>query len=305
MIYHVQWRRPGGSWKWLTGWGLMEDRDLPAEDARKMTRSEAEAAVRNLTSGPKNVRGEDIQYEARVVPQGGSGSPTRGRGAGLFVVRSNSGKVVGRYHTKAEAEHCVQQLKAGAARLRPFQFTSRSPSRVYGPLGHAEQLVHDYRTENPKSRAQGILKLVKNTSATKQRGCVLCGATGPTWSGQYPETKRAREWAAEHVKQHLGAHSPMRGRSPGKPSKPSVLIDPTIPLTTDAIILFESRNVDPGNILAHSGSVPVRLLELSLNQIGYNVPVHISEAHGPSGRFTVRWADGSEEPITIKVRSRK
>ena len=122
MIYHVQWRRPGGSWKWLTGWGLMEDRDLPAEDARKMTRSEAEAAVRNLTSGPKNVRGEDIQYEARVVPQGGSGSPTRGRGAGLFVVRSNSGKVVGRYHTKAEAEHRVQQLKAGAARLRPFQF---------------------------------------------------------------------------------------------------------------------------------------------------------------------------------------
>ena len=130
----------------------------------------------------------------------------------MFTVRGKSGKVVGRYHTKAEAEHRVQQLKAGAARLRPFQFTSRSPSRVYGPLRHEEQLVHDYRTENPKSRAQGILKLVKNTSATKQRGCILCGATGPTWSGQYPETKRAREWAAEHVKQHLGAHSPMRGR---------------------------------------------------------------------------------------------
>ena len=145
MIYHVQWRRPGGSWKWLTGWGLMEDRDLPAEDARKMTRSEAEAAVRNLTSGPKNVRGEDIQYEARVVPQGGSGSPTRGRGAGLFVVRSNSGKVVGRYHTKAEAEHRVQQLKAGAARLKPFQFasghSSQSPdghrqNRRWGPCSH-------------------------------------------------------------------------------------------------------------------------------------------------------------------------
>ena len=139
-----------------------------------------------------------------------------------FVVRGKSGKVVGRYATKAEAERRVEQLRAGAARLALFKFASRSPSRVYGPLGHEEQLVHDYRTENPKSRAQGILKLVKNTSATKQRGCVLCGATGPTWSGQYPETKRAKEWAAEHVERHLGAHSwpgqPRRHTRQGSPT---------------------------------------------------------------------------------------
>ena len=39
-----------------------------------------------------------------------------------FVVRSKSGKVVGRYHTQAEAARRVAQLKAGAERLKKYRF---------------------------------------------------------------------------------------------------------------------------------------------------------------------------------------
>jgi hypothetical protein len=48
----------------------------------------------------------------------------------MFVVRGKSGKVVGKYATRAEAERRIHQLKAGAARLRPFAFGrgARSPS---------------------------------------------------------------------------------------------------------------------------------------------------------------------------------
>ena len=153
-------------------------------------------------------------FKAQRAPQM---SPTVRPKRGGYYVRAKSGRNMGWYPTKAEALRRKGQLEANGAKF--FKETrgytrQGSPSRVYGPLRHAEQLVHDYRTENPKSRAQGILKLVKNTSATKQRGCVLCGATGPTWSGQYPETKRAREWAAEHVERHLGAHS-----WPGQPRR--------------------------------------------------------------------------------------
>jgi hypothetical protein len=53
-------------------------------------------------------------------------SPVRGHKAGLkFVVRGKSGKVAGRYHTKAEAEHRIAQLKANAERLRAFRFGKR------------------------------------------------------------------------------------------------------------------------------------------------------------------------------------
>ena len=43
-----------------------------------------------------------------------------------FVVRGKSGNIVGRYATQAEAERRIAQLRAGAARLRPFQFASGS-----------------------------------------------------------------------------------------------------------------------------------------------------------------------------------
>ena len=39
-----------------------------------------------------------------------------------FVVRSKSGKVVGRYATEAEAKRRIEQLKAGAERLKKYQF---------------------------------------------------------------------------------------------------------------------------------------------------------------------------------------
>lgn len=40
-----------------------------------------------------------------------------------FVVRGKSGKVVGRYATRGEAEARIEQLKDGANRLRSFQFS--------------------------------------------------------------------------------------------------------------------------------------------------------------------------------------
>ena len=43
-----------------------------------------------------------------------------------FVVRGKSGNIVGRYATQAEAERRIAQLRAGAVRLRPFQFASGS-----------------------------------------------------------------------------------------------------------------------------------------------------------------------------------
>jgi hypothetical protein len=48
----------------------------------------------------------------------------------MYIVRGKSGKVVGKYKTRAEAAHRIAQLKAGAERLRAFQFRgSRSPIR--------------------------------------------------------------------------------------------------------------------------------------------------------------------------------
>ena len=42
-----------------------------------------------------------------------------------FVVRGKSGKIAGRYATRAEAERRIAQLKAGASRLKAFQFSKR------------------------------------------------------------------------------------------------------------------------------------------------------------------------------------
>ena len=50
----------------------------------------------------------------------------------MFTVRGKSGKVVGQYTTKAEAERRIAQLKAGAARLRPFRFVGRSSRSPHG-----------------------------------------------------------------------------------------------------------------------------------------------------------------------------
>lgn len=55
----------------------------------------------------------------------------------MFTVRGKSGKIVGRYVTKAEAERRIAQLKAGAARLRPFRFVgaaAHSPTISKEPL---------------------------------------------------------------------------------------------------------------------------------------------------------------------------
>ncbi len=46
----------------------------------------------------------------------------------MFVVKGKSGKVIGRYPTRAAAARRIAQLKAGAQRLAPYKFGSaRSP----------------------------------------------------------------------------------------------------------------------------------------------------------------------------------
>src|SRR5271155_1687381 len=45
----------------------------------------------------------------------------------MFTVKGKSGKVLGQYKTKAEAEHRIAQLAEGAARLKSYRFSgSRS-----------------------------------------------------------------------------------------------------------------------------------------------------------------------------------
>lgn len=65
------------------------------------------------------------------------------------------------------------------------------------------QLIADYRAANPGSRAEGIIKYVRNGGTVKQRGCVLCGEMGPTWCGTWKKTKVARDWEEVHLRSHL------------------------------------------------------------------------------------------------------
>ena len=78
------------------------------------------------------------------------------------------------------------------------------------------ELTSAYRSAHPRSRVHGILKLVKNTSATKQMGCVLCNATGPTWSPKWRKTKAAESWEKEHRRQHE-VHGNPRRKNPDMP----------------------------------------------------------------------------------------
>lgn len=75
-----------------------------------------------------------------------------------------------------------------------------------------QEFIAQYRRANPRSRATGVLVFCKNTSATKQRECLLCGWKGPTWAASYPQTKRAREAEAEHVASHFAKDLPMSER---------------------------------------------------------------------------------------------
>ena len=67
------------------------------------------------------------------------------------------------------------------------------------------ELLEAYRQSNPKSRAVGILKYVRNGASVRQMGCVLCGEVGPTWCGNWPKTVGARAWEFDHRKKHLEA----------------------------------------------------------------------------------------------------
>ena len=68
-------------------------------------------------------------------------------------------------------------------------------------------LLGFHRTRNPRSRAVGLLRYARNTTATKQLECVLCGERGPSWCSRYPETKRAKDWACEHEACHIETYN--------------------------------------------------------------------------------------------------
>lgn len=64
------------------------------------------------------------------------------------------------------------------------------------------KLVAEYRKKNPRSRVVSILRYCKNTSATKQKECILCDEEGPTWASRWRKTKTAEQWEAEHKAKH-------------------------------------------------------------------------------------------------------
>jgi hypothetical protein len=66
-----------------------------------------------------------------------------------------------------------------------------------------QELVAEYRRAHPRSRAIGIIRYIRNGGRTRQRGCVLCGARGPTWCGLWPKTAVAKRWESEHRAMHL------------------------------------------------------------------------------------------------------
>lgn len=69
------------------------------------------------------------------------------------------------------------------------------------------QLVAIWRKQHPRSRVRGIIRYVANGSIRRQRGCVLCGQSGPTWCGRWPKTAQAEAWEREHVAQHVAQHA--------------------------------------------------------------------------------------------------
>ena len=56
-----------------------------------------------------------------------------------------------------------------------------------------------YRTNNPRSRAEGITKLYGSTGVVRKRTCIVCGAQCRS-SAKWPETKRSYDFAFEHEK---------------------------------------------------------------------------------------------------------
>jgi hypothetical protein len=105
----------------------------------------------------------------------------------MFVVRGKSGKVVGKYATRAEAERRIAQLKAGAARLRPFAFGrgARSPSTKgdweTGAHSHGanDLILFAYNTGTLYPEKKRIIELLKGTVA---RGVYDPAMARSTWN---------------------------------------------------------------------------------------------------------------------------
>ena len=87
-----------------------------------------------------------------------------------FVVRGKSGKVVGTYATRGEAERRIAQLKAGAERLRRFQFAGgRRAASPVNPLG--EYAAHQRRMKTfVAQKYNGTREYVHNSAIPSGAG---------------------------------------------------------------------------------------------------------------------------------------
>jgi hypothetical protein len=65
------------------------------------------------------------------------------------------------------------------------------------------ELVAAYRRAHPESRITSIIKYIRNGASVAQRGCVVCGEEGPSWSSKWTKTKKAIAWEAAHIASHL------------------------------------------------------------------------------------------------------
>jgi hypothetical protein len=129
----------------------------------------------------------------------------------MFVVRGKSGKVAGRYHTKAEAERRIAQLKAGAARLRPFAFaghrTSRSPGEEWETGAHShganDLILFADNTGELYPEKQRIIELLKGTIARGVYNPALARSTWNRWLMK-AQSRYKREFGRDANRETMG-----------------------------------------------------------------------------------------------------
>ena len=74
----------------------------------------------------------------------------------------------------------------------PVPFETRLESLGLSPIMIAHRLA------NPSSRATRPIAYLRNGAIVRQKHCVLCGEAGPSWNGNYRQTKTAINWEMHH-----------------------------------------------------------------------------------------------------------
>ena len=96
-----------------------EDDGPIGNDTRRKIKRRAQDMANQIGKAVEIYAADGYVLDYRTPEDREERSPVRG---GKFVVRGKSGKVVGRYATEAEARRRIEQLKAGAERLKKYQF---------------------------------------------------------------------------------------------------------------------------------------------------------------------------------------